>query len=867
MAVIFTETFTGSNGSGWGANWTSAVTGTGASATIQSNKGRHNAGTSSSGKKVDRYSGSNQTDVEFVGKLTFNSSSTAGAVEVWIRGDNAANNGNGYFLMLRVGSKPELRKGAGFTYPLIATLSSAPTIATATEYGVKLYAVGTTVKAKVWATSGGEPAYDYSGTDTSHTGAGQIWVMASNGGGTTGYNVDWDDVIPTDGASGTTADVARTQALAVTATATKAGVASAARAQAFSVAATAGLLHTGAVARPMSFAAAVSATTAPRQFTNREVWLWLNGAWVNVSQWVHPTPLVIHQGRPTEFDPVGPGTLSFTLENIDGRFMPDNPGSPYWPGIVEDIEVFVRLHMGASSWIRFWGTVKAWEPEFPTSSIHGGVVRVTAVDSLGIAANIASESCWVQGAKYRAGVYSTRWDSFILEGEGSAVDYFDNPTTSTGTKARATTVLATNNAGALSFGSADGLSVEGSAKFSPASTDVGAVIKVHTVNQMRCVQFWVKFPGTAQVSATKPQLDVLVIKDATNTTTFGSIRLTNNAGLQDLGWFNGAGTFITQLDFNCAEERWVRCTLVTNTAAPTTTDVTFDGGAGTKNVAMDLRNGVHFWFGGTGTLVPDMEVAGITLLGSELAAIPAADGLSNGAMGDIANRIASWSYISGSGVGANVGTATTQPVVSGNWHERKALEIGQEIAATGSGVLWSRSEEYSPRYFASDVCYPATPLVIIDCEGDLKGTPKLRRAVDSRPTRIVVSYPGGKSTVIDAAAEAASSGQARTANLSTIAPDYTLAETIGADLLTRSALGLRITSVTLDLETCVTTGLVAALFDSSTSSAGLRPTVRIRLLVPASHFGASFKDAFVQGWTETYDPKNGATITFDLTPA
>ena len=43
--------------------------------------------------------------------------------------------------------------------------------------------------------------------------------------------------------------------------------------------------------------------------------------------------------------------------------------------------------------------------------------------------------------------------------------------------------------------------------------------------------------------------------------------------------------------------------------------------------------------------------------------------------------------------------------------------------------------------------------------------------------------------------------------------------------------------------------------------------MRIRLLVPASHFGASFKDAFVQGWTETYDPKNGATITFDLTPA
>lgn len=204
MTVYFTDTFTGTNGAAWSANWTNAVSGTGASATIQSNKGRQNAGTNSSGTRVQRYSGSNITNTQISGKVIFNSSSTAGFLELWIRADDATNLGNGYFLAMQVGSKPVLRKGASFTYPSIATLSSAPTIAQSTEYGFKLYAVGSTVKAKFWATSGGEPSsFDFSGTDTTHSGAGQVVFNLSNGSGTTGYNIDLDDVQLDDGSGAT----------------------------------------------------------------------------------------------------------------------------------------------------------------------------------------------------------------------------------------------------------------------------------------------------------------------------------------------------------------------------------------------------------------------------------------------------------------------------------------------------------------------------------------------------------------------------------------------------------------------------------------------------------------------------------------
>lgn len=200
MVTYFLDDFTGSNGSAWNAsNWTSHVSSTGASATIQSNQGRLSAGTSAGGsnKRSQKYAGANLTDVEISGKVTLPTTNGSSA-EVWVRTDAVTpDSGNGYFLTFRIGSAVTLSKGAGFTYPSLG--STSVTVSQNTQYGFRLYAVGSSIKAKVWATSGSEPSsYQVSVTDTTHSGSG-LTILTANNGVATGMIADFDDVKLTDG--------------------------------------------------------------------------------------------------------------------------------------------------------------------------------------------------------------------------------------------------------------------------------------------------------------------------------------------------------------------------------------------------------------------------------------------------------------------------------------------------------------------------------------------------------------------------------------------------------------------------------------------------------------------------------------------
>lgn len=58
-------------------------------------------------------------------------------------------------------------------------------------------------------------------------------------------------------------------------------------------------------------------------------------AWIDVSDRVHlPSGITIRRGRSDEFDSVQTGTMTLTLENIDGALSPDNPSSPYYPNVL-----------------------------------------------------------------------------------------------------------------------------------------------------------------------------------------------------------------------------------------------------------------------------------------------------------------------------------------------------------------------------------------------------------------------------------------------------------------------------------------------------------------------------------------------------
>lgn len=206
MTNLFQDSFTGSNGAAWSASWTttnvSSLNTSGATQQIQGNKGRLNAGTVASygGHSVIRYSGSNVSDIEWIGKITF-TTSIDGNFEAWARASTSSPDGTGYIFQLNLGTTNTVTviRANSFTYTTLGQASV--TLSQNTEYGWKFYVVGTSIKAKVWATSGSEPgSYNLNLTDSAVTAAGYSYVHA-HGGGSSGFIVDLDDITLTNGQS------------------------------------------------------------------------------------------------------------------------------------------------------------------------------------------------------------------------------------------------------------------------------------------------------------------------------------------------------------------------------------------------------------------------------------------------------------------------------------------------------------------------------------------------------------------------------------------------------------------------------------------------------------------------------------------
>lgn len=205
MTTLFIDQFTGTNGATVDSSkWAIERATTGASATIQSNRGRWDAGslTNYTGAISVIYSGADQTDAEWLTATFKFNGSQDGQIEAWARCDDATNPARGYYLLLQRSGSIALYRANAFTYTSIA--SSSFSFTTGTDYKFRFRVVGTTVQAKVWLASDAEPSsWTMSVTDTVVTAAGQA-VINVQGGGDPGMSVDFDDVTLTDGASSLT---------------------------------------------------------------------------------------------------------------------------------------------------------------------------------------------------------------------------------------------------------------------------------------------------------------------------------------------------------------------------------------------------------------------------------------------------------------------------------------------------------------------------------------------------------------------------------------------------------------------------------------------------------------------------------------
>lgn len=596
---------------------------------------------------------------------------------------------------------------------------------------------------------------------------------------------------------------------------------------------------------------------------------WDGTGWVDGSAWLTSQPRIIKQGRSTPYEDIAAGSLTFSLANVDGRWTPGNQGSPYAAWFKAGTQVRYVVERAGVWYPRFWGTITAIEPDFPGSHVAGAQTAVTVVDNLGFIETLRSESRWTTALRYFSELDGAIWHAWRLRGDGAAGASFAQINPASGARAVVFTTPTnpTGGVGALSYGSADGLSVDGMVSLRPSSTRWSSVVKISLPSQTRAVGMWIRFPGTVQTSPTSSYRRVLQFLNAAGVS-IGHVHIAFTWGSGDnLLWTIEVGEILdaTEFAWSVGASRWDLLRI---------TDVgggwsAFQLGSNPpRSFPMDLTAVTRIAVGGvTGMDCAEMDVAGIVASSSPIglpnsAAYGQVEGVSN-LIGDT-NNLSAFSpksfYIPTSADGS-------APSAMGDWAGRPLAEVARTVARTaGAGVLWARSSDSTLYVIPGAQCYPASPVVTLSAEGDLIGAPRLTHSIADRPTRVLIAAPTGDEMVVDTVLEASLAGQERRLDVETFAVDAAAARDIGAAVLAIAGDGTRISEAMIDLVSGTTAGVVEALFAAPGDIPALYPTARLRFTVPASHFGASTVDGHVQGWVETY-AEDSASITVDLSPA
>jgi hypothetical protein len=582
------------------------------------------------------------------------------------------------------------------------------------------------------------------------------------------------------------------------------------------------------------------------------------GVWTDVTAYVAAENKVSARfGRSTEFDDVNAATCTLVLRNDDGRFTPDSAGSPYYPDVIEGRRLRVTVTKSAVDYPLFTGSILSWEPNYAGGMLSSGTVTVTANDALATLALHTFDSRWVEETRALARTGATWADVYVLKGDASTATWNNVGVSTGGAYGTATVVKSTAGVGEVSYGTPASLTLEGSAEFKP-STEVGTVAYIVPAAAPEAVSFWLQVP-----TGTLPASSVHVL-DALGAGYMFSVRLENNAGACDLAVYNAAGFSIGTLHAAVADGVWCLISITAAGSSTTVTATTAAGVVGSVTVgSTDLTTATRLFLGGefgdgTAAACAPMVIAGLTVAGdtsvipSYLRALPGQTYSHTALYASFQSyvpEVTDWAT-----TGGEIRTVG-EPI----WAGQTALAVLQTIARTINGVAFVDGAG-DVTLAAADVVRPGVSAATLDIEEDLDATsamPTLRRASDSRPTRVTISYAGGTTTLVDTDAEANNQPR-REVKLDTCAADTTGATFAGSYLL-QAYNGLRITQVAVDLTTSVA--------DLWATFLGLYPTQKITIGgFDAALVGETTKVVFVQGWKVDIDHQS-LVYVLDCSPA
>jgi hypothetical protein len=200
VTTYLDDPFTGTNGAAWSGSWVAGNSTSGASATIQSNMGRLNAGslTGYTGKAARRISGLSIVDGRVrLYNVTFRGT-VDGSLTVCLRSDTDLDSGNGYYLLLDRGAG-NVRVVRWLSYGQSVLGSQSYSFVADAPHDVDFYVAGTSIKAWVWPSGDSKPTSPtLQFTNSEVSSAGVVGVVGVGGNAANGL-IDIDRAVVTDG--------------------------------------------------------------------------------------------------------------------------------------------------------------------------------------------------------------------------------------------------------------------------------------------------------------------------------------------------------------------------------------------------------------------------------------------------------------------------------------------------------------------------------------------------------------------------------------------------------------------------------------------------------------------------------------------
>lgn len=589
-------------------------------------------------------------------------------------------------------------------------------------------------------------------------------------------------------------------------------------------------------------------------------------SWVDVSAYLDTmNGFQVQFGRPTEFDDLSTGTLSLSFLNDTGYFTPDNPTSILYPAIVEGTRIRVTVTRGATTSVRFLGRVASWEPRFEDGEPNNAVVDVTAVDYYAQLARRTFACDFVE--RWLTTDRTGRVDLWPLD-DGSEVP----ASFRSATGGQSGYILAARgNVGSATMQAPEGVVLDGSlaltASFGtgpvgvfpvtqiPSGSIQDMVIPFRTSAVYSGVQLWLAHGVTAAGAVT------------------WSVRLVDGgSGATDLAYYGSDGGFAWNLytDFSTAvsipgDDQWFALRFYLSGGSVFTQLVRCADQASLINVgsgASTVTDALKTQYVVVGGQNPQLRAGKqANCLTAEFGAVAVSDTLAGhygylqpNAVEPGQTRFADLCSYAGTVATATSGTLNrnvTLKAISG----RQADECLNELARTMGGVIFPDYSvgvtEKALKLKDADVMRLSTAALTVDIEADVdagNGIP-LRRATESKPTRVTATWPGGTVTVTGD-----ESLQRLDESVDTCAADEAGARSVASSRLNRSV-ATRISELSVDL--------VTAQNDLYAAVVALTLGDRIRVTnLPATQLGVTQADYYVQAWTEKWTADE-VTFTFD----